>query len=69
MPPRNAARVRASLAILGLLMSPLAGAGADGVADALPAIDAPAMRNAPRRDTPHESFAASEKTPLASRLA
>lgn len=53
-----ASHLRPLVAAIGLLICTLAGAGADSTAIKPVMIGDPAVHEAPRGDTPHDSFAA-----------
>jgi len=57
MPPRHASRLRTLIAAIGLMTSTLA--GADGTANTSILLGEPTIHDAPRGDTPHDSFATS----------
>ncbi|HET7923616.1 MAG TPA: hypothetical protein VFL30_01895 [Rhodanobacteraceae bacterium] len=56
---KRASRLRALVAAIGLLVSPLAGAGGDGAARG-PALPDPEVHDMSHGDTPHDSFASAK---------
>ena len=60
MPSSHALRLRLLVAAIGLMTSTLAGAGAEKMASPPPRIGEFPVHDAPRGDTPHDSFAALE---------
>ena len=59
MPPRHASRLRPLIAAIGIMTCTLAGAGADGIANASIPPGEPTVHSTPRGDTPHDSLATS----------